>query len=437
MPGFERFTRRAPDSIVFFEDDVPCTAGELAGRAEDLAVRMRELPVGRFAVFAARPSSIACCLLAADAVRRELVIARSPAAPEDPYWSAIQVGALVEADSLRIQPAAGVTARMPVETGIVVPTSGTSGQPKHTLHRLEALLGRIRPARNPAPARWLLTYLPHSFAGLQVILTALATGDAAVSVTQANVSSLASAAVSNQVTHISGTPTFWRAFLLCLGESASRLSLQQITMGGELADQATLDRVRAAFPTASVSHIYASTEAGALFSVRDGKAGFPAVWLEEPVDGVSLRIREGVLEVRSPRAMLGYIDRKELPVTADGWLITGDRVEVRDGRVYFLGRQDSVFNVGGAKVTPEEIEAALLDVPGILDLRAFAVPNPITGSVIGLEVAVLAGADEESLRRAITQTARNRLTSYKVPRLIRFVDAIRSDPTGKKSRRPA
>jgi acyl-coenzyme A synthetase/AMP-(fatty) acid ligase len=68
----------------------------------------------------------------------------------------------------------------------------------------------------------------------------------------------------------------------------------------------------------------------------------------------------------------------------DGWLVTGDRVERRGDRVYFLGREGSLINIGGAKVVPEEVESALLDVPGVLDLRAFAVANPITAFVIGL-----------------------------------------------------
>jgi len=54
------------------------------------------------------------------------------------------------------------------------------------------------------------------------------------------------------------------------------LPVRQITIGGEAVDQVTLDQLRAAFPGARISQIYASTEAGALFAVRDGRAGFPA-----------------------------------------------------------------------------------------------------------------------------------------------------------------
>ena len=76
-------------------------------------------------------------------------------------------------------------------------------------------------------------------------------------------------------------------------------------------DQSTLDQLARAFPQARLIHIYASTEAGALFAVRDKLAGFPAAWLETGVEGTQLRIRAGMLEILSPRAMKGYVGSSE------------------------------------------------------------------------------------------------------------------------------
>src|SRR4029077_2918568 len=129
------------------------------------------------------------------------------------------------------------------------------------------------------------------------------------------------AAERHGVTHISGTPTFWRSFLL-VAPPASLSELRQITMGGEAVDQPTLDRLRAAFPNAHITHIYASTEAGVVFSVHDGEEGSPAEWLEDVVQGVNLRVSDGMLEVKTSRGMLGYSDLAT-PLTDDGWLRTG------------------------------------------------------------------------------------------------------------------
>ena len=408
-----------PAYFPFIEDGVPVEMAALRVSAAGLAAR---IPARRFAVYTNRPSVIATCLIAAIDSGRELLLLRSPTIPD------ADIGAIVD-DALDVHSIPGAASAESSEPAILIPTSGTSGVPKIARHRIDALLGRIR----STPARWLLTYQPHGFAGLQMILTALETDAVLVCLSSPGVPRLAEAALAHRVTHISGTPTFWRSFLLCLG---APLDLEQITLGGEIADQSTLDRLRAAFPRAAISHIYASTEAGAVFSVRDGLAGFPAEWLDKISGDVALRIRDGILEVRSPRAMLSYVNHPGAAHTPDGWLITGDRVEVRAGRVFFLGREDSVINVGGAKVTPEEIESALLDISGIVDLRAFAAPNPITGFVVGLDVAAAPGFDAAELRQSIQSAARARLAPYKVPRLIRFVDVIASDPSGKKSRLP-
>ncbi len=193
--------------------------------------------------------------------------------------------------------------------------------------------------------------------------------------------------------------------------------------------------MRALFPKAGITHIYASTEAGALFAVRDGQAGFPAQWLETGIDGARLRVRDGELQVLSPRAMLGYAaGAKASPVLADGWLVTGDLVEQRGDRVYFLGRGDSVISVGGAKLTPEEVEAVLLKVPGVAEGRVFGVKNPITGYLVGAEIVAQAGADVEHLRAELLTAARAQLEPYKVPRVIRFVSSIRVSEAGKKDR---
>jgi non-ribosomal peptide synthetase component F len=75
------------------------------------------------------------------------------------------------------------------------------------------------------------------------------------------------------VTHISGTPSHWRKFLM--SGSASGFSPHYVRLSGEIADQAVLDGLSRAFPEASIGHAYASTEAGVGFAVNDGLEGFP------------------------------------------------------------------------------------------------------------------------------------------------------------------
>ncbi len=173
---------------------------------------------------------------------------------------------------------------------------------------------------------------------------------------------MAELAVAQQVTHISGTPTFWRAFLMALGDRA--LPLKAITLGGEAADQAILDALAARFPRAILRHIYATTEAGTVFSVGDDRAGFPKAWLGDD---------------------LAVSDQDTLIVKG---LDTGDVVEITDDRVLFRGRRDAMVNIGGVKVFPETVEAHLLQLPYVQEVRVAARPNPITGHILTADIVL-------------------------------------------------
>jgi len=358
------------------------------------------VPVGGV-VQADRPSRVLAALAAAEAAGQGLLLARGASDPEG--W----------------QPGQGFT--------VTLESSGTTGTPKRLRHDFARLRGRLRGVAEDG-ARWLLTYDPGAFAGLQVMLTAAAAGALLVSVPGSGVvtvAALAQAARRHAVTHVSGTPSFWRAFLMALGDA--ELPLAVVTLGGEAADQPLLDRLAARFPHARLRHIYASTEAGALFAVADGRAGFPAAWLDDAPDGLALRIVDGVLEVRSPRAAPGLTD-------GEGWLSTGDLVERKGDRVLFAGRLDGLVNVGGVKVSAEAVERRLLAVDGVADAMVFAVPSPITGHLLTATIVAVPGVDEATVRAGL-RAATADLPPAARPRALTFADHIPLSAAGKKSRK--
>ena len=329
-------------------------------------------------------------------------------------------------------------------------TSGTTGTPKWYGHSRQRLLARLR--LTSPQARWLLTYEPASFAGIQVISTAWLSAATLVAMPGADAATLARRAVATAVTHISGTPSFWRTLLLTIAPAT--LPLETITLGGEIADASLLARLAEAWPQARLRHIYASTEAGAVFAVSDGRAGFPVSWLESEVDGVSLRIREGMLEVRSARQALrqasALITAEETHAgEARNWLKTGDRVECCGDRVLFAGRADGVINIGGVKVLPERVERCLLAVPGVADARVWAEPSPLTGFVLLAEIVPATGhregawgsqaakieAEAEAALRAAIRIGLAELEAAARPRSLRLVPEITAVVSGKKQRR--
>ncbi len=427
--------RATPGRVFFLQDSDVVQAESLLEKYERVRQQMSKSLNGRVALRSSRADFVAACLLACHEQTRELILWRSANEAPERELQSLKVE-LVFDDSLHAIRVGGGTGHVPDRAGVLIATSGTTGSAKVARHQFEKLLGRIPQTRALRwDARWLLTYHPVSFAGLQVILTALANAAPLIAVQNGSINGICEAALRNSPTHASGTPTFWRAFLLTLGSEAAKIPLKQITLGGEAVDQPILDQLQKAFPSARISHIYASTEAGALFSVTDGRAGFPAKWLENGIEGVRLRIRDGSLEVVSPRATLGYVGGQSLNITEDGWLITGDLVKREADRVLFCGRADDMINVGGAKVMPEEVENALRTLPFVEEIRVFGRPNPIVGALVCADIVLNANMTEPEARGAILRFASERLERHKVPRVLNFVAQMPVNASGKKTRR--
>jgi len=384
-----------------------------------------DLPLGsRVAVTARSMATLIAALIAAQRVGVELVLLRG-ASPR-PAGASVQIGP--GGRLVRLGP--GVSTA-DAGFGVLIPTSGTTGEPKLVRQNFTRLIGRIRGGHSP-DSRWLLTYEPTAFGGIQVILAAVTAGAVLVSSPRADSGRLARLAIEHQVTHLSATPCVWRTLLAELGSAP--LPLQGVTLGGDIADQPLLDRLAARFPGARLRQIYASSEAGVVFTVVDGKAGFPAGWLETGVDDVVLRIRHGALEVRCPRSMISYAGGENRPFTVDGWLITGDLVERVGERVLFTGRIETLVDVDGVKVSPAKVETAILGVPGVSDVL-------VAGSdqAGGLAAVVVAepGTEPELLHEAIRSHVAAVLAPAERPGRITTTDHIELALSGKKVRTTA
>jgi acyl-coenzyme A synthetase/AMP-(fatty) acid ligase len=325
----------------------------------------------------------------------------------------------------------------------VMLTSGTSGAPKMVLHDLASLTGAIKPSAAPvSPTVWGTFYDIRRFGGLQILLRSLLGGASLVlSDADESMGAYLARAGSLGVTHVSGTPSQWRNALVY--PAAQAISPRYVRLSGEIADQAILDSLHARYRQADIVHAYASTEAGVAFEVDDAHEGFPAGMIGG--GEVDVKVSDGSLRIRSSRCASRYLGRDALPLAdADGFVNTGDLVERRGDRCYFVGRRDGVINVGGLKVHPEEVEAVINRHP---DVRASLVRsrrNLITGSIVIADVvlrtaAAGAGAIDrpEDVRREILTACRRALANYKVPAAIRFVAALEVAATGKSVRHSA
>ena len=317
-------------------------------------------------------------------------------------------------------------------------TSGTTGAPKLVSHTLASLVRttKFRPPGGDAP-RWGLLYDYTRFAGLQVLLQAVLAGSQLIAPPMgASLRTKIIQLAAARCTHLSATPTMWRK--IAMTPEARLLPLCQITLGGEIADERILNSLAAMYPSARITHIYASTEAGVGFSVKDRCSGFPASYLGNPPDGVALRIDNGRLFLKNTAVQPNYVGTEIGFGTEDGWIDTGDNVTFDEHRVRFLGRSSGVINVGGDKVHPEEVEGILMAHPAVHAARVFGRASSIMGEVVAAEVVLLAPpVDVTALRRELKAFVGKHLTPVKVPTLINFVEEFAINATGKISRADA
>jgi acyl-coenzyme A synthetase/AMP-(fatty) acid ligase len=352
------------------------------------------------------------------------------------WWAAAAVNPVVTAGRPVRTAARAQTERA---TEWLMLTSGTSGVPKIVRHTLESLTGAIiadGPARG-APAVWATFYDIRRYGGLQIFLRAIIGGGSMVlSEPGEPIADHVARLKARGVTHISGTPSHWRKLLM--SGAASKFDPRYVRLSGEIADQAVLDGLRRALPKASIGHAYASTEAGVGFAVNDGLEGFPAEMVGLSRDGVDMKVEDGSLRIRSRRTADAYVGRSAVALTdGEGFVDTGDMVDLRDGRYRFVGRRGGIINVGGLKVHPEEIEAVINRHAEVRMSRAKSRRSPITGAIVVADV-VLSDGDgsvrSDAVRDKILADCKATLPPHKVPAVIRFVPSLDLTAAGKLAR---
>jgi acyl-coenzyme A synthetase/AMP-(fatty) acid ligase len=331
--------------------------------------------------------------------------------------------------------AGGLDLHSPIQTEWVLLTSGTTGRPKLVVHTLASLAGAIKLADPvPAPVVWSTFYDIRRYGGLQIFLRAALTGASLVLPgAQESTADFLARAGSCGVTHISGTPSHWRSALM--SPFAAAIVPAYVRLSGEIADQAILNQLQSQYPEAKIVHAFASTEAGLAFEVSDRQMGIPVDTIGA-TPNVEMKVEQGSLRVRSARTASRYLGDENRPLKdADGFVDTGDLLDLRDCRYYFVGRRDGTINVGGLKVHPEEVEAVINRHPAVGVSLVKTKKNPITGALVVADVVLRSPLSVDrtahALQSEILRFCRGELANYKVPVAINFVPALAVAKTGK------
>ncbi|MGE0611414.1 MAG: class I adenylate-forming enzyme family protein [Hyphomicrobiales bacterium] len=338
---------------------------------------------------------------------------------------------------------------------LIMYTSGTTGRPKgvilsHAAQWLNTVLMVAEIGFSERSRALHVAPLYHVAAFHVVALPVLFVGGVNVIAEKYNAAAIAGLVETHGVTCVLGAPTHFEMWSQegRLPSPASREALEQIIVTGAPVRPETVEWIIQSL-SENLWDVYGQTEACSLISLvppdqisRMGAVnciGRPLLGMDVALipehssiaDGLKARARRGELVSRGPKLMNGYygMPEKTAATIEDGWLRTGDLVEVDDdGYYYYLGRVDDMIITGGENVYPVEIEEVLLTCPGVADCVVAGIPDDRWGQLI--TAFVVAGGRSFELAAA-EEIARSRLAPHKRPRRWELIEEIPRSPSGK------
>ncbi|MFU8848600.1 MAG: ANL family adenylate-forming protein [Opitutales bacterium] len=298
-------------------------------------------------------------------------------------------------------------------SGLILFSSGTSGEPKAMLHDLPALLKRFESVK-PRQDRTLQLLLIDHIGGLDAAFRCLCAGSTLV-IPEARTPEAAGRAIEAQrVNILPASPTFLNLMLMNgVPEQYDCRSVEIIAYGAEAMPQALLDRLSRAFPSADLQQKFGTSETGA---VRIESSSKDSLFFRIKDPDTEWKVVDNELWLKTPSRILGYLNADDSSLEADGWYRTGDLVEEGPaGSIRIIGRQSATINVGGQKVHPAEVEAVLMQIEGIQACAVHGEADPITGQRVACEIVSSAKQDLRSWKRAIRNHCRGKLAPWKIP----------------------
>jgi long-chain acyl-CoA synthetase len=368
--------------------------------------------------------------------------AEAAAAQGIPYWS-LTDGAQAGGDAL-----GAVCDRASDDVAVIVFTSGTTGRPKGA----ELTVGNLLSAGDIS-ARFcditaddrVGTGLPlfHVFGQTAVLMSALTAGATVSLLARFTAKAMLDLLRRDRLTVMCGVPTMWNAMLHDAGDAtAADFAQLRLAVSGGASLPAEVARAFQQKFGCTLLEGYGLTETTAVATFSGAAA--PPGTVGQAVFDTQIEIRDlsgepvgpntaGEVYVKGPTVMRGYHNRPEATsevLSADGWLRTGDIGELDDaGNLRIVDRAKDLIIRGGYNVYPSEVEAALYEHPDIVEAAVVGIPHPHYGEEVAAVVVVRPGSPHDG--PAITAWSRERLSAYKIPRVVQFVDELPKGSTGK------
>lgn len=333
----------------------------------------------------------------------------------------------------------------PAQPGLVLYTSGSTGTPKGVLLSHDSQWAMVSRMKGPMQGATGIVAAPlYHMNGLLSFWMLLAGGGTVVLMPRFNAVEYLQAISDHQVNIITGVPTMLSLMLKeeNLIEQLELDSVAAISVGSAPLSETLIEQIHRVFRNARITNGYGTTEAGAgMFARHPDKIPVPPLSLGYPQPHVEVRLvgggSEGVLEVKTPAAMNGYLNlaaKTAEKMNDEGWINTGDIMR-RDkyGFFYFVGRDDDMFNCGGENIYPGEVERILETDARVAESCVVPVADADKGHkpVAFIVAAVNATITEQEVK----DIALAKAPAYMHPRAVYFIDTMPLAGTNKIDRK--
>ena len=327
-------------------------------------------------------------------------------------------------------------------------TSGTTGEPKATMHFHRDLLiiadGYAREVLKVTPGDVFVGSPPLAFTfglgGLAVF--PLRFGAAAALLETASPANMIEIIERYRATVCFTAPTAYRVMLGAMEEGADLSSLRAAVSAGETLPAPIYEQWMARTGKPMLDGIGA-TEMLHIFVTNRFEDARPAC-TGRPVTGYEARIvgddmqdlpdgEVGRLAVRGPTGCRYLNDARQSAYVRQGWNITGDSFwRDADGFFHFAARNDDMIVSSGYNIAGPEVEAALLAHEAVAECAVVGAPDPDRGQIVEAHVVLAAGfAASPEMGKALQDHVKAAIAPYKYPRSVRFHEALPKTPTGK------
>jgi 2-aminobenzoate-CoA ligase len=330
-------------------------------------------------------------------------------------------------------------------------TSGTTGEPKATVHFHRDLLiiadGYAREVLNVTPDDIFVGSPPLAFTfglgGLAIF--PLRFGATATLLENASPANMIQIIETYKATICFTAPTAYRAMMAAMDQGADLSSLRLAVSAGETLPAPVFDEwtrrtgkpILDGIGSTELLHIFITNRVGDAVA---GATGRPVGGYEAKIVGNDMkelpRGEVGRLAVRGPTGCRYLTDKRQKDYVRDGWNLTGDTfVEDEDGRFHFIARADDMIVSGGYNIAGPEVESALLSHAEVAECAVVAQPDTERGQIVAAYVVLRAGVTgDAACMKRLQDHVKATIAPYKYPRAVIFIEALPKTQTGKVQR---